>query len=288
MGAVNDRPPFVADQSYVDKLRAAMYPALVSYCERTFTTSGRTYVVPYITVVNNCRNDGTQMYYKGKDDHDRLLMTTTFYLNKNGRIGVMTGTIKQMYEVRDFSSRDAVRRYMGELERSFKERIRDIPRYNRKEIENEEWKPVEEFLAPYAMGKKPIGDPEQLMKDFMRVHKNALGGDTEDLFLNIKTGESVRTVIRNDRKEVRMDGPDWYKSLDVTECVENGIVQRRFIAGEFERQRPGSSGIVAAKAMESLAKVSGKILRESGLELRGERYVDTEGEDDFLNNDFSI
>jgi len=252
------------DPSYVDKLRAAMYPAMVSYCERTFTDGGKTYMVPYITII-----DESEM---GKDcgvaKCEKGMRNATFYLNKNGRISMMGGYIKQMYDVADFSSPNAIGRYLKRLEAEFREENKTVPRSNMRELEKYEWKPVEEFLKPYATGRKPIGDPDELMAKFMRVHKNALGGDTEDYFLNIKTGESYRTVIRNNIKEIRREGTDWFKVTDLTACVRDGRVQRELIAGEFERQGYGSPSQIREAAMRDLRRLHNKMFGTNGNEER--------------------
>lgn len=250
------------DPSYVEKLRAAMYPSMVSYCERTFTDGGKTYMVPYITITDES-NMGVKC---GVAKCEKEMRSATFYLNKNGQISMMAGHIKQMYDVSDFSSREAIKAYLKRLEAEFREENKTVPRSNMREVEKYEWKPVEDFLTPYATGRKSIGDPEQLMKDFMRVHKKALCCDTEDYFLNIKTGESYRTIIRNNIKEARREGNDWFKVADVTACVENGQVQRRLIAGEFERQGYGSPDNLREAATRDMYRLHRKMFGTVGNE----------------------
>lgn len=247
------------DQSYVDKLRAAMYPSMVSYCERTFTDGGKTYMVPYITILD--KSTVGEKY--GPLECEKGMRNTTFYLNNQGGIGMMAGKVYQMYDEADFSSRDAIGKYMKRLEKEFEERLEGIPRANKKRIIDREWKPVEEFLKPYATGKKPIADPAELMDDFMRLHKKVLGGDTMDYFLNLKTGKSYRTVIRNNIKEARRYGNDWFKVFDVTSCMDTSgelpVVRRERIAGEFERKSPGSATRIRAAADRSLRRLHDKM-----------------------------
>ena len=144
------------------------------------------------------------------------------------------------------------------------------------------------FLEPYATGKKPIGDPKALMRDFMHEHRMVYGGDTENEFTAIKTGETCYATIRNNVKEIRKYGQDWYKVLDVTSCVKNNAIQKSLVVQEFERQRPGSTARIRAVADESLARLGRKVLSTEGLTLRGVQYVDTRGEDEYLEKDFSI
>lgn len=252
------------DPSYVDKLRAAMYPSMVSYCERIFTDGGKTYVVPYITIIDESKigeNCGAMTCEKG-------MWNTTFYLNNNGGIGMMAGKVYQMYEVSDFSSKDAIKRYMDGLEAEFKKENKDVPKSNYKRIFDREWKPVEEFLKPYATGKKPIENSKALMDEFMRLHKSVLGGDTIDYFLNLKTRKEYRTVIRNNIKEIRRYGNDWFKVFDATNCVVPGTkdVKRELVAGEFERQNPGSTARIKKIADESLRRLHGKMFGTAGNE----------------------
>lgn len=281
----------VLDPSYVDKLRAATYPALVSYCERTFVKDGHTYMVPYITILDRFYNHGKWIPRKNDEPNKykgRTEISTTFYLNNKGSIGSMTSSWIHVYDIADFSSKEAVEQYMKELEKLFKESIARVPHSNKKSIEEREWKPVKEFLEPYATGAKPIGDPKALMKDFMHEHRLALGEDTENEFLAIKTGETCYATIRDNVKEVRKYGNDWYKVLDVTGCVQNGVFHRELVAGEFERQRPGSVQRIRAVANESVARLGRKVLSEEGLVLRGTAYVDTRGEDEYLEYDYSV
>lgn len=282
------------DPSYVDKLRAAAYPALVSYCERTFTENGRTYMAPYITVINYLNTDGTLMFHKGddKDDYEydgRTTISTTFYLNNKGGIGAMTSSTLHLYDVSDFFSKDAVSKYLKELERMFdKERKEYVNASDRKRFEKETWGPVKAFLEPYATGKKPINDPASLMREFMKVHRLAFGGDTENIFLNIKTRESCYATIRNNVKEIRKYGPEWFKVVDVTDCVRDDVVKRALVAEKFERQKTGSVAKIKAVADESLCRLSRRMLKTDSLTKRGIIYVDTDGEDEYLERDYSI
>lgn len=281
------------DPGYIDRLRAA-YPALISYCERTFEKDGRTYMAPYITIINHLNTDGTLMFYKGDNERDyeyegRTKISTTFYLNNKGGIGAMTSRTIHLYDVKDFSSKEAVGKYLKELEKMFeKQRKKWVNASDRKRFEKETWGPVKAFLEPYATGKKPIGDPASLMRDFMRVHKFAYGGDTENVFLNIKTREACYATIRNNVKEIRKYGPNWYKVVDVTDCMRNGVFDRKLLAAQYDRQVSGGSATVKAVADESLRRLSKRMLQTEGLTQRGIVYIDTDGEDEFLKNDYSI
>lgn len=282
----------VMDPNYADKLRAAAYPAIVSYCERTFMQDGHTYMVPYITVLDRFSSDGKWVPRKNDKPNEykgRTAISTTFYLNSKGGIGSMTSSRIYVYDLSDFTSKEAVGRFLKELESIFeKERKSWVNASDRKRFEKENWGTVKAFLEPYATGKKPIGDPKKLMKEFMHEHRLVYGGDTENEFLAIKTGETCYATIRNNVKEVRKYGPDWYKVLDVTACIRDGALQKSLISQEFERQRPGSAARIRAVADESVARLGRKVLSEEGLVLRGTEYVDTRGEDEYLEHDYSV
>lgn len=51
----------------IDRLRAAMYPATMSYCERMFEENGRTYMVPYVTVMEKFNQYGETVFRKGEN-----------------------------------------------------------------------------------------------------------------------------------------------------------------------------------------------------------------------------
>lgn len=267
------------DPGFVHKLRAAMYPAVVSYSERIFKESGKTYMVPYITIIENISKLGNKTLNK---EETIGAFTTTFYLNKNGRIGTMMGDIKHVYEKENFSSPDAIKRYLKELEDAFYEHFKGCPRANRKQHEKSDLDPLREFLTPYITEKKPIGDPEKLMNDFIKVHKRAIGGDTDDLFLNIKTGQSVRTVIRNNRKEIRQDGNDWFKVFDATNCVDpsDGLVMKNLIGKEMERQGFGPPDSLRERALYDLCRLNKKLYGTEGWEA-------TRGRDEWYKYDWS-
>lgn len=283
----------VADPSYVDKLRAAMYPATVSYCERTFEGNGRTYTVPYITIMEYCERDGIiNSLKKGEDEKDytyngRFAISTTFYLDKNGGIGAMTGSKIHLYDPADFSSPQAVKNYMREIERAYEQDWNGAASdYKKREKNN--LKKLKAFLEPYASGKTPISDPVELMKQFMKLHKSLLGCDTENEFINIKTGEVSYATIRHNIKEVRKYGNDWFKVIDVTGAMRDGKVQRGLIAGEYDKQRPGGAAEDKGVADLSLHRLYERMMKTQGLEERLIGYVDPDGEEEYLKYDYSI
>lgn len=261
----------VRDPGYIDKLRAVMYPVLVSYSERVFEDGGRWYLVPYITVLKGFSLDGTRSYKKGEDEGDfdykgRFRESDTFFLNHKGGIGRMNSDYLHLYDPADFASPDAVRRYMGELrgivERKIKSGIvRDVQKEYKAKL-----KKIMDYLEPYASGKEPIGSPETLMKQFAKFHKNEmLGCDTENDFVNVKTGARFYATIRNDVKESRLYGNGWHKVLDITNCMVGATLDRSRIVGELERQKPGSSERDKNVADVCLRRLHDRMVNTEGL-----------------------
>lgn len=288
----------VLDPTFVFRLRAAMYPYLVSYYERTFPIDGKTYLVPYITVFNGSREDGTTVLSKdrfgynekeGKGVYDTYgtgsryeARTTTFYLNRYGKIGIMKGIIKHMYDPRDFASPEAVRRYMGELKEAYNAKLKSGLASDARKRYKQDWKEIEGFLGPYASGKEPIGSPKSLMSKFMMFHRLMVGGDTGDTFTNIKTGQSGYSVTRNDRKESRMDGNGWEKVVDITPCIKDGVLKRDLISCLFDVQNPGSVERIKAAGLESLRRLHEKMLStDRCVKTQSGSYADLDGEDEF-------
>lgn len=284
----------VMDDRYVDKLKAAMYPLTVSYCERNFTDGGKTYRVPYITILDDFESDGSYMLRKGEKEADyeyegRYQISTTYYLNNKGGIGSMTSSTIHLYDIKDFTSPEAVGNYLKELERAFDKKCKKkVNAADRKRFIREDWGTIKAFLEPYATGKKPIGNPMELMKDFAHEHRMVYGGDTENEFLNLRTGESFYATIRNNVKEIRKYGPDWYKVLDVTNCMRGEVFDRRLVAAEFDRQKPGSAARIRAVADESLRRLSRKLLNTEGIGVGDNPMYEPEGEDEYYKYDYSI
>lgn len=286
----------VADHSYIDRLRAAMYPLLVSYCERIFEKDGRWYAVPYITIPQMDNKNGEQILRKGDDEKDfryegrSLPYSTTFLLGPKGGIGSMTGTETHLYDPADFASPEAIKRYMGELKTASDNHVREhVFASSAKKRYKQDWKKVESYLEPYASGREPIGDPESFMKRFAKFHKNeVLGCDTENDFVNVKTGERFYATIRHNRKESRKYGPEWYKVLDITACMDGEVLDRSRIPGEFERQRPGSVRRDRAVADESLRRLNARMLKTDGLEKIAGWYYEPDGQEEFEKYDYEI
>lgn len=290
----------VLDPTFVFRLRAAMYPYLVSYYTRTFPIDGKTYLVPYITIFNGSKEDGTTVLSKDRFSYDEKdgkgvydtygtgnrfeARTTTFYLNRYGKIGMMKGIIKHMYAPSDFSSPEAVRRYMGQLREAYNAKIKSVHAPDAKKQYKQDLKDIEGFLEPYASGREPISSPQTLMSKFMKFHRLMTGGDTGDTFTNIKTGESGYSVTRNDRKESRMDGNGWERVIDITPCVKNNEVKHDLICYLFERQSPGSVERIKAAGLESLRRLHDKMLSTDRCTKtdRG-TYADLDGEDEFYD-----
>lgn len=125
----------VTEPSYaVDRLRAAMYPATMSYCERMFEENGRTYMVPYVTVMEDFDQDGNTRFVKGEDYYKggsydegkadatyegRMAVSTTFYLDRNGNVSSMNGNYIHLFSVKDFESPKAISAYMQELTKAY-------------------------------------------------------------------------------------------------------------------------------------------------------------------------
>lgn len=287
----------VADPSYFEKVRAAMYPATVSYCERIFENGGRTYIVPYITVLNwhgVLDRRGESSLKKGTDEKDdtydgRWRISTTFYLNNQGGIGAMTGSHVRVYDPSDFASRDAIKRYMGELERSWNDYMKDyVTASDSKRDKKRDLKKLTDFLEPYASGRTPIEDPVKLMKAFRKLHKSVLGADTENDFLDIRTGEMGYGTIRHNVKEARKYGNDWYKVLDVTSAVRNGEIQRVLIPGALESQNGGDMQRDRAEADKCLERLGERMLKEKGLVQEWSGYVEQSGKEEYERDDYSI
>lgn len=288
----------VLDPPFIFRLRAAMYPYLVSYCARTFPVGDKTYMVPYITVFNGSKEDGTTVLSKDRFSYDKKegkgvydtygtgnrheAQTTTFYLNRYGKIGIMEGIIKHMYGPSDFSSPEAIRRYMGQLKEAYNAKIKSVHAPDAKKRYKQDLKDIEGFLEPYASGKKPIGSPKSLMFEFMRIHRPMVGGDTLDTYTNIKIGESGYAMTRNDRKESRMDGNGWEKVIDITPCIKNNEVKQDLVCYMFERQNPGSVERIKAAGLESLRRLHDKMLStDRCTKTQSGSYADLDGEDEF-------
>lgn len=288
----------VMDTTFVFRLRCAMYPYLVSYCERVFDVDGKTYLVPYITVFNGSQEDGTTVLSKGRFSYDKKdgkgvydtygtgnrheAQTTTFYLNSKGKIGMMEGIIKHMYDPSDFSSPETVRRYMGELKEAYNAKINSGLASDARKRYKQDLKDIEGFLEPYASGKTPIKSPETLMNRFVEFHRPMVGWDTKDTFINIKTGESGYSVTRNDRKASRMDGPGWEQVIDITPCLKNSILNRALVSKMFERQKPGSVERIRTVGLESLRRLHDKMLStDRCVRTNSGTYADLEGQDEF-------
>lgn len=293
----------VVDPTFVYRLRCAMYPYLVSYTERTFPVGDKTYLVPYITICKDSKNDGTTAITKdkffygedGKGVYNKYdngegyeMQTTTFYLNNKGKIGVMTGVVKHMYDPTDFASPEAVRRYMAQLKEAYNSMIKSWHAPDAKKQGKKDWKDIESFLGPYASGKKPIDSPKRLMYDFMRFHRLMVGGDTGDTFLNIKTGQSFWSVTRNNRKEVRMDGNGWQTVIDVTDCTQNGWFMKDLVQPMFTKKDPDGVERIKAEGLKSLMRLHEKMLStDKCVQTKYGGYIDIEGQDEFFERDFS-
>lgn len=284
----------VADRSYADKLRAAMYPATMSFCCRTFEDSkGRMYTVPYITILEEKGYSSKSKVLKRGDDEDdfsyngRFKTSTTFYLHNRGGIGAMASSYLRLYDPADFASPEAVGKYLKWLEKTYEKKWTGCAADAKREYKND-LKQIRDFLTPYATGKQPIDDPLSLMKKFRKFHKGLLGADTENDFTNLKEGKTFYASIRNNIKEIRRYGEDWYKCLDVTGAMRDGVVQPALIKDEFERQRPGSVAEDKRKADACLLRLHQRMMKTEGLLDKGEGYTDPEGEEEYLKNDLVL
>lgn len=273
----------VRDPGYIDKLRAAMYPVLVSYCERRFEDGGRWYIVPYVTVLDNFTNDGKYAMKKGEHEDDfryegRYEESFTFFLNHKGTIGHMHANHIHLYDPADFASPEAVRRYMGELKATMEAEIKDCSAKDAKKEYREKLRDIMEYLEPYASGAQPIGYPEELMRKFAKFHKNAvLGCDTENEFVNAKTGGRFYATIRNDVKESRQYGDGWHKVIDVTECMVGERLDRSRLPGALERQYGASGAADRSAADAGLVRLVARMLKTEGLRDSGCWYHEVDG-----------
>ncbi len=296
----------VLDPTLVHRLRAAMYPCLVSYTEHTYHIGDKWYLTPYITVYAEPLKDSADIPRKdrfrynkrlhcvGKDSDYDEAETVTFFLGPENSIGMMRGNIAHVYDPADFASPEAVRRYMGELKEAYC-KVDFEPGMTK--LYKQYWKKIEKYLGPYASGKAPIGDPGALMGQFMDFHRRECeldGCGIESTFTNIKTGERFWCVTPTRKAEWKIFGDDSHRTIDITPFIRDGKFLpswRELLRQRVEQARAGSVESIRELGIENLRRLHEKMLSTNRCTKRGEYnlYYDLEGEEAYKSGrDFAF
>ena len=294
----------VLDPALVHRLRAAMYPCLVSYTEHTYHIGDKWYLTPYITVYNPpyFRTDSTDIPRKDEFRYNKRLHcvesdnghiereTVTFFLGPKNSIGMMRGDIAHVYDPADFASPEAVRRYMGQLKEAYKTAANNCPGVTK--VLKQSLKKIEGYLSPYASGKAPIGDPEALMGQFMDFHRRECeldGYGIGSAFLNIKTGGRFWCVTPTRKAEWKIFGDDSHRTIDITSFIKDGKFLpswRELLRQSLERARAGSVESIREQGLDSLRRLHEKMLSTDRCTKDGKVYIDREGEEAFGTRSF--